>query len=307
MHRFFIVILILSFLQLGFGQKSSLIKNVNYRAKDLKHDLNKNGDTLMLQSDKTIYQVDIYNSFYEKKIAINRYKSNIAINDLPEGKFVIEVVLSDRRIIMTLIKHETAEEALMLSDARLEEFRIPEIETKAPSKDVATIADPVAISEPYKPSSIEEVQKTNESQEVQNVTSIKTSDRAVDVNSSERDDNVREYNYSPASLLNTRLKKPNEKSNKYYWVVLEISNGNSSSKTKKLVRGDLINGLISQNKAEIKTAIGRNNKLTIWEVYDTKKFMKEQLLNRNFVTSETSSKCFNPIPYYTTSKSLTSR
>ncbi|MCA0133292.1 hypothetical protein [Winogradskyella alexanderae] len=303
MLRVFIVILFLATSQIGNCQRSSLIKNVNFRAKDLIHELNHNGDTLKLESDKTIYQVDIYNSFYEKKLAVNRYKSNIPINDLPEGRYVVEAKLSDRHIIMTLIRNETAKEALALSDAKLEDLRLTAIETQEMSK-AASMTMPVIGIEESEQIIEEETVKIDEQLQL---TTIALAEEAPETIAPEKTEKVNYRNYSPADLLNTRLKKPSERSNKYFWVELEVNNGNSSSKTKKLVHADLIAGLILHNKTEIKTAKGRNNKLTIWEVFDTKAFMIQQRQNRNFVTSVKTSDCFNPIPYYATRASSASR
>ncbi|MCA0154315.1 hypothetical protein [Winogradskyella vincentii] len=306
MSKNFLVILFLFSILVSYGQKSSLIKNVNFRAKELKHDLNQDGDSLLLESKQTIYQVEIYNSFYEKKMSINRYKTKVAINDLPQGKYITEVVLSDRRIIMTLIRHEAVGETMMLSDAPLKSISITSIETDNIPQDMASYAEPIKIAESTQQPNESEAEDLNFKNEEQ-LADIKNEETDIKINTTQTDNNIRGYNYSPSALLNTRLKKPSERSNKKYWIEIEINTGNSSYKTKKIVSGDLIADLISQNKAEIKTARGRNNKLTIWEVYDTSKFMKEQLLNRNYASSSESSQYFNPVPYYQTRKSKTSR
>ena len=141
------MILFLFSILVSYGQKSSLIKNVNFRAKELKHDLNKDGDSLLLESKQTIYQVEIYNSLYEKKMSINRYKTKVAINDLPQGKYITEVVLSDRRIIMTLIRHQAVDETMMLSDAPLKSISITSIETDKIPQDMASYVETIKIAE----------------------------------------------------------------------------------------------------------------------------------------------------------------
>ncbi|WP_411895833.1 hypothetical protein [Winogradskyella sp. A2] len=304
MTRVFILILFMLSSVFAFSQKTSLLKNFNFRAKDLKHDLNKDGDTLLLESNQTIYQIEIYNSFYEKKVAINRYKSKIPITDLPEGRYVVEAVLSDRRIIMTLIRHVTAKEALLMEvgDISIAE---PGIETESiPNETLAVIE---INKEEFVESSTEEISEEVaivDKKEEESIVEVSSEGIDNETIASERD-NTR-YHHSPAALLNTRLKRPSERSNKYYWVVKEINNGNSSSKTKKLVQEDMIYKLIKQNKIEIKTASGRKNRVTIWEVYDTTKFMKGQSLDRNFITNSDSD-CFNHTPFYTTAISRNSR
>jgi len=44
-----------------YGQKSTLLQNINVRAKELKHSLNKTGDSLILEGERTIYKVEIFN------------------------------------------------------------------------------------------------------------------------------------------------------------------------------------------------------------------------------------------------------
>ena len=61
-----LILLISSFLMQG--QQITFQKNINFQARELEQSLNKNRDSLYLESDKIIYQVDIFNENYSKRI-----------------------------------------------------------------------------------------------------------------------------------------------------------------------------------------------------------------------------------------------
>ena len=287
---------------LAFSQKTSLLKNFNYRAKELKHDLNKDGDTLLLESSQTIYQVEIYNSFYEKKMSVNRYKTMIPINDLPEGKYIVEAVLSDRRIIMTIIRHVTAKEALLLN---VEDVAMTEVGIESETIPNEALASFEIKNDETVPEEIVEKVIIEDTKEVETIAEVETEALDKEEIVSERG-NTR-YHHNPAALLNTRILNKTEFEEKDFWVELKTNNGTSSYTTRKLVKGKLIQRLITKNKADVRSARGRQNKLTIWEVYDTSKFMKEQFLDRYYAHNTKTSDCFNHTPYYTTPISKTSR
>ena len=85
-----------------------------------------------------------------------------------------------------------------------------------------------------------------------------------------------------------------------YWVVYESVGGSGSYKTMSLERKDDVAKMISKNKLEINTKIGKNNKLVVYEVYNISKFMRKQLRDPNYFSSS-KSKFFNVEPYYTSS------
>ena len=90
-----------------FSQESSLIQNINFRAKDLKHSLNTNGDSLLLESEFDISKVNIYNDTFEKSYIVDKQKTKIPLVHIPNGRFVTEVKIQDKLIIITLIRHKT--------------------------------------------------------------------------------------------------------------------------------------------------------------------------------------------------------
>jgi hypothetical protein len=103
----------------------------------------------------------------------------------------------------------------------------------------------------------------------------------------------------------TREKKTNttNKSQKFYWIVIKVNNESGSTKTMKLVDQKSVDRMIIKNKLENSSAFGKFNELIVWEVYNTSKFMEQQVLNPDFMYS-LSSDLFNTTPYYSTQKSL---
>ena len=247
MSRIFLLPLFIFSTLICYGQKSELIQNINYRAKELKHSLNESGDSLLLQSDRTIYSVEIFNSGYEKKVKIDSTIAKIPLDDTPLGRFVVEAKLIDKRIVMTLLRSELINEPELKDDV---------IEENLTVNDILNSAD----------------------------TEKKTTS-----------------NYSPSAILNTRLKTKSNENLKYYWVIVETNTGNSSSKIMRLVNEALVFKIISKNKLETQTAKGKLNTLTVWEVYNTTKFMREQLRNPDYINSTTST-LFNVEPYFITKK-----
>jgi len=105
-------------------------------------------------------------------------------------------------------------------------------------------------------------------------------------------------------LLSTRNnKKLNNKKQKFYWTLNEVNNGNSSSKTMKLVNQESLDRMILKNKVEQNRAEGKLNELIAWEVYNTSKFMKQQVSDNSYMFSQASD-FFNTAPYYTTENNL---
>ena len=89
-----------------YGQNITLLKNFNPKAKELKHSLNTAGDSLIITCEKTILQVEIFNEDYEKLIIVKGFETQITLDDIPIGKFVVEAKLADKNIVMDLIKHD---------------------------------------------------------------------------------------------------------------------------------------------------------------------------------------------------------
>ncbi|WP_435412276.1 hypothetical protein [Psychroserpens mesophilus] len=99
-----ILFLIISSL-MAYGQQITFHKNVNYKANLLVQNLNKDRDSLFLES-KTgeISQVVIFNDKFSKKYDIDSTKAEIGLKKLPLGNFIIQAKVDTKWIIMALEK-----------------------------------------------------------------------------------------------------------------------------------------------------------------------------------------------------------
>jgi len=102
-------ILFLFLASLCYSQNATLLQNIDYRAKELKHSLDKTGDTLVLEGERSIAKVAIFNDTFEKSITIEDKATKIPLTDLPNGRFVTEVKVHDKLIILTLLLHRPKE------------------------------------------------------------------------------------------------------------------------------------------------------------------------------------------------------
>ncbi|MTE28089.1 hypothetical protein [Winogradskyella ouciana] len=244
-------LLMLASTLIGYGQNVTLLKNFNPKVKELKHSLNESRDSLNLICESKIVKVEIYNEDYEETFAIEDFHSLIPLEDLPEGKFVVDVQLVDKIVEMHIIKHKNLEED---TDSAL-------------NKDDIIEGNGMMLDEEFK------VIKNSPKISVEFL------------------------------LTGSKRKNPVKKKQKFYWIVLEVCNGSNSYKSMKLVSENVAEKMISKNKLDAKTDFGKRNKLTVWEVYNSSEFMKNQVADPNYINS-TSSDFFNVAPYYTSTKNL---
>jgi hypothetical protein len=231
------------------GQNVTLLKNFNPKVRALKHDLNSSRDSLVLEYEKTIVKVDIFNEDFEKLVVVESQNAQISLEDIPEGKFVIEVTLSDKIVLMDVIKHEANDNLCGSSISNITEGQ-------------GMMLD-------------------------ESLNIIKNSPH-----------NSIEY-----ILTGVKRERAITKKEKFYWVVIQTNTEIGSSKTMKLVDQKSVDRMILKNKLENRNTASKFNKLIAWEVYDTSKFMEQQLLNSNFMHSQTSD-VFNTTPYYATKEGL---
>ena len=92
------------------GQNVTLLKNFNPKVKELKHNLNPTRDSLILRCDSKIIKVDIFNEDYDQLFEINNNSANISLENLPEGKFTVDVYLEKKIAEMHIIKRNYVEE-----------------------------------------------------------------------------------------------------------------------------------------------------------------------------------------------------
>ena len=264
------ILLFLFISTIAYGQKSTLVNNVNFRAKELKHYLNKTEDSLVLKGDRTIYKVNLFNKDYDKTIQVNKRKVKIPLYDLDIGRYVIETVLLNKRIIIVLFRNEPLIKQYVTEVA-------PDIEDTSDvledEKDIATTEDN---------SVDEEIEKE--------FTKKKTKFNSENINDL--------LNYKRPIIKKTFKKKKKKESYYNYWVYYKINSGHYSKTIRKMATKDDVDRLISRNQLDVKTLKGQSNILKIWEVYNSSMFLKEKKLDKNFIN--TKSPYFNEKLYYTT-------
>ena len=220
-----IFILTLTFLTLFvYGQETTFQENDNYDARELKQIFNKKGDSLILECETIIRQVDIFNEDFMKSIVVNANTSKIDLSVLPIGEFIVQARLGHKRIIMYVFKSAS----------------IDQISQKLDVKSI-------------------------------------TAESSLPSNKNLKKDVLR------------------------YWVVYEINAHSGSNKSMSLEKEDQVAKLIAKNKLELRTEIAKYNKLTVYEVYNTSKFMRRQLRKPTYFKSS-KSKVFNVTPYYSSDK-----
>ena len=198
--------------------------NVNYKANELEQILDHKMNQLVLQSkDKQIQSVVIFNDDFSESIYVNSNKTNIDLNLLPIGSFIIKAKIDTKWIVMSLEKKSL----------------------------------------------------------------IRTA--SFDYSKSE----VKEYE----SIVNDNVEDAAKKTTLYYWVVSESNSNFGSTKIMRLEYKEDIDKLIAKITLELKSDIGKKNKLVIYEVFDKSEFMTNQLRNSEYYKSETST-IFNVEPVY---------
>lgn len=231
------------------GQNVTLLKNFNPKVKELKHDLNSTKDSLILRCENTIVKVEIFNEDYEKLIVVENHNTEIYLNDIPAGKFAVEVTLADKVVLMDIIKYEDYEDGFSTSTSDIAEGQGMML------------------------------------------------DESLNIVKSSPNKSI-EFILTGEKRQNTSIKKQ-----KFYWVITKINTESGSSKTMKLADQKTVDRMILKNKVENSRSFAKFNELTVWEVYNTTKFMEQQVLNSNYVYSKKSS-LFNTTPYYATQNTV---
>jgi ribosomal protein L28 len=249
MYKKLILFVLLFSIFNGFGQNFILLKNYNPKVKELKHSLNATKDSLVLECEQPILQVEIFNEDFERLIKVEASNTKIPLKDIPVGEFSVEVKLVDKIILMDLIGRRRADQS-----------------TVSVNKNEIVIEKGMMLDE--------------------NLNAVKISS-----------------NKSVAHLLSRRHTKRNTEKKKFYWTVHKTNNKHGSSKTMKLMDQESVDKMIEKNKIELNSASGKSNELTVWEVYNTTKFMKNQTSNPDFIYSS-SSNLFNSEPYYAKENTL---
>lgn len=106
MTKFFHILIVTLFSIFSFGQQITFVPNINPDAQELQQLLTENGSHLVLESAKRIRQIDIIDDDFFKTIKVDSTKTEIDLNKLPNGNFIIKASLGRKRIVMYLIKEE---------------------------------------------------------------------------------------------------------------------------------------------------------------------------------------------------------
>lgn len=254
--RYAIICMLLT--TLTYGQKSTLFKNINVRANELQHRLNSTGDTLLLEGQRSIERVDIFNSDFEKSFNVNTKKARIPLSEIPVGRFVTEVKLHGKLIIITLLRHEPIKNVLITENKPIISSLTALKEKDEKEAKIATVLD---------------------------------SDKASK-------ENEATYNTEGVLPANGKFVKPLDNIRRHYWIIHKINNGHRSRKITRMGDQEVVAQMIKQNEVDLRTKSGKYNQLTIWEVYDTRKFYMYKRRNPD-LKAETSSAFFNTTPLYT--------
>lgn len=295
-----------------YGQNSILFQNVNNRAKELKHNLNASGDSIIFECERTIYEVVIFNDDFQRTIKVRNTEVKIPIEDIPVGRYVVETLLRDKLIVNTLVRNEPfdlPEPAALVTDNS--GFVGGEI---LPNKAV------MAHVESNKDKEGNAVAVTEESPSTSNMTfgsesTIKETDLAVagkKASDLTKEAGQNAKNRNDLSLSTTKGKVTEKsaellssevelaKTNRVvrtYWVIYKMNNGHRSEKIQKLSDQETVDRMIKKNEIDLKTKSGRLNELSIWAIYNPSEFVQHKRKNRrNYL--DVDSESFNNIPYY---------
>lgn len=223
----------------SYGQEITFQKNVGSAARKLLlvQQLNKSGDSLILESEKKkIRQVDILNEDYLESIEVDSVKGRINLKKVPAGNYVIQARIGSHWIVMYMEKRNHSIAGLKTTDVKIN-AELNSIALKSESLKESTL-------------------------------STKQNKQTVTLDE-----------------------------NTMYWVVYESNSQFSSKKTMGLKYADEIVDMIERTKLEIKSEVGKYNKLFVYEIYNKSKFMSKQLRNRKYYKKK-KSKLFNVLPVY---------
>jgi len=280
--RILFTIVFLLFTTFIYCQKSTLLQNVNFRAKELKHSLNKTEDSLILEGERTIYKVEIFNNDFEQSHIVKDSKIKIPLNNIPLGRFVVEAALPDRLIVITLLRNKPI--SLAINTPR--QNRKVSLFGKAPSVPVKTIYTP-------KNKTIEKIAVVGDKK-------VKT----INENVAETQKVITNID-KELKISKTSLKNSDHKIVEAYWIVYKTNNGLSSGKEMRFGDQVLVDKMISNINLDKKIVSGKLNELTIWEVYDITQFLRYKIHSTIDLNSDSDS--FNTKPYFKVENDSTKR
>ncbi|WP_299125121.1 hypothetical protein [uncultured Winogradskyella sp.] len=299
---------------LGYGQKSTLLQNVNTRAKELKHKLNDTGDSLILKCERTIYRVEIFNKDFEKSLIVKDSKVKIPLKDIPVGRFVVEAVLPDRLIVITLLRNEIINNPVnitrpnrkvsLFGDTTLASndtsVTTPEVKIEEPKLAVVNKKEQVIDKKPIKINrKVASAKKKPIVRATRNLTSLKPRESLLELESTVIDLKRPANNNRLSSAHNLQPNSANKRV-QAYWIVYQTNNRHSSGREMRFGDDALVDKMISHINLDKRTVAGKDNELTVWEIYDVSAFLKYKMKNPDDYSKE--AECFNKVPYFKTGK-----
>jgi len=310
---------------LVFGQKSTLYQNVNVRAKELKHKLNDTGDSLVFKCERTVYEVVIFNDDFERVIKVRDTDAVIPIADIPVGRYIIEALLSDKLIVITLLRNEpfdtlevapliadssdlfgkkiaTQKEVIVSVEKSIEEPKIeaepkvaveiktltlPKEESFGNENNIKKTALAVAGKKGLpKPKAIKPAKKVVVKKKTAKKSSLSLFNTKTKITKKTPKRTTREVDAARANRIVST-----------YWVEYKINIGQSSQKIQKLGDQETVDRMIKKIKIDMKTRAGRLNELIVWTVIDPPMFVKHKKLNKTNFT-QVPSESFKMEPYF---------
>ncbi|MFD1017517.1 hypothetical protein [Winogradskyella rapida] len=272
-----------------YGQKSVLLKNNNSRALELRHYLNTTQDSIVFEGERTIYEVMIFNDDFERIIKVKDSKAKLLIGDIPVGRYAIEAVLRDKLIVITLLRHE------IFSNIP----PAPELQIENP--------DLLASNSSFNPN-------TPNTSHGPKATTALPDDLTAPKTKVYGSENARYASDlrlagKKANVLNSkhmaRPAKPKVSAAKY-WIHYKVNNGSSSETLLKMADQKTVDRLILKIETDMKTTTGRNNELTVWQVYDpTNFFIHKRRHKKNYMNVNSDS--FDIQPYYKVTNALSKK
>ena len=280
---------------LCYCQQSRLFQNVNYRAQELKHHLNKAGDSLTLEGERTIYKVSIFNRDFEHIIVVGDSQVIIPLRDIPLGRFVVEASLADKLIVLTLLRAQPVNSSINIDRPRKKislfgatpltprmELTVSKEQTEAPRLVVATTnEDTIGLTANLDIANQAQVSTTQHVGITANIASTNTHETLIE---------------ESLTINKTVNADPAHKIVQGYWIEYKTNSSYGGGTVKRIGDEAIVDRMIAIITLDKKTIAGRQNELTIWEVYDVSAFLKYKMKRKNDLSNE--AECFNVKPFF---------
>lgn len=280
---------------LAYCQQSKLFQNINFRAKELKHHLNAAGDSLTLKGERTIYKVAIFNRDFEHTVLVGDSQVIIPLKDIPLGRFVVEASLTDKLIVLTLLRDQPMNANINVDTSRKKtslfgptpltprmELTVSKEQTEAPRLVVATTnEDTIGQTANLDISNQAQVSTTQHVGITANVASTNTHETLIE---------------ESLTINKTVNADPAHKIVQGYWIEYKTNSSYGGGTVKRIGDEAIVDRMIAIITLDKKTIAGRQNELTIWEVYDVSAFLKYKMKRKNDLSNK--AECFNVKPFF---------